>query len=70
MTSEAGAATGASVEREIRIEASPETIWGFLVEPEKVQRWQCVSADLDVRPGGRMRVDMHGDRNIAAGESR
>ncbi len=68
MTSEAGATTGASVEREIRIEASPETVWGFLVEPEKIQRWQGVAAEVDLRPGGKMRIDMHGDRDIAVGE--
>ena len=28
-----------SVEREITIAASPETVWEFLVDPDKVTRW-------------------------------
>ena len=31
--------TETAVEREIEIAASPETIWEFLVDPEKVARW-------------------------------
>jgi uncharacterized protein YndB with AHSA1/START domain len=40
------------VEIEMSIDASPETIFGFLVEPEKMVRWMGVSAELDPRPGG------------------
>jgi uncharacterized protein YndB with AHSA1/START domain len=72
MTSDAGAAASTlhSVVREVRIAASPEIIWSFLVEPDKVTRWEGVAAVLDPRPGGEMRIDMHGDRNIALGEFR
>ena len=72
MTSEAGTAASTlhSVVREIRITASPEIIWSFLVEPEKVTKWEAVAATLDARPGGEMRLDMHGDRDIAIGEYR
>jgi uncharacterized protein YndB with AHSA1/START domain len=47
-----------SVEREIAIAASPETVWGFLVEPEKMTRWMGLTAALDPRPGGVYRCDV------------
>ena len=55
------------VEQEVRIEARPETVFSFLVEPEKMLRWKGVSADLDPRPSGVYRVDMNG-RDVAKGE--
>jgi uncharacterized protein YndB with AHSA1/START domain len=45
-----------SVEREIAIAASPETVWEFLVDPEKATRWMGQSASFDVTPGGEYRV--------------
>ena len=45
-----------SVEREIAIAASPETVWQFLVEPEKAIRWMGETASLDPRVGGQYRV--------------
>ena len=72
MTGDARATAGAlhSVVREVRIAASPEIIWSFLVEEDKVTKWEAVAATLDARPGGEMRLDMHGDRDIAVGEYR
>jgi uncharacterized protein YndB with AHSA1/START domain len=67
---DAKAGTQHSVVREIRIAAGPELIWSFLVEPEKIIRWEAVAAEVDVRPGGAMKIDMHGDRDIALGEYR
>src|SRR5262249_25757492 len=56
-----------SVEREISIAASPETIWKFLVDPDKATRWMGETATLDARPGGTYRVGgMAG--NVASGE--
>jgi len=40
------------VEREIRIEASPETVFGFFTDPEKMVQWLGRAATLDPRPGG------------------
>jgi len=54
--------------REIRVRARPEAIWAFLVEPENLKRWKGVEVELDVRPGGVRRVDIHGGRDIATGE--
>jgi uncharacterized protein YndB with AHSA1/START domain len=41
-----------TVERELAIDASPETVWGFLTDPDKVQRWWGQSVSFDPRPGG------------------
>jgi uncharacterized protein YndB with AHSA1/START domain len=41
-----------SIERTISIAASPETVWEFFVDPEKLVRWKGMKADLDPRPGG------------------
>jgi uncharacterized protein YndB with AHSA1/START domain len=43
-------------ELEVRIEARPETVFEFFVDPEKMSRWKGTSAELDPRPGGRYRV--------------
>lgn len=56
------------VVREVRIRARPETIWEFFVDPEKVVRWKGVDAQIEARPGGARRIDIHGGRDIAAGE--
>jgi uncharacterized protein YndB with AHSA1/START domain len=41
-----------SVERELAIAASPETVWEFLVDADKATRWMGQRAELDPRPGG------------------
>ncbi|MGZ4383130.1 MAG: SRPBCC family protein [Gaiellaceae bacterium] len=56
-----------SVEREIEIAASPETVWEFLVDSEKATRWMGVAASLDPRPGGLYRVEIV-PGNTARGE--
>jgi uncharacterized protein YndB with AHSA1/START domain len=45
-----------SVEREIAIAASPETVWELLVDPIQAIRWMGQDATFDVRPGGEYRV--------------
>ena len=56
-----------TVERVIEIPASPETVWPFLVDPEKAIRWMGLSASLDARPGGLYRVEVI-PRDTARGE--
>lgn len=56
-----------SVEREIRIDASPETVWQFLVDPDKAIRWMGMAATLDPRPGGEYRVEVI-PGEVASGE--
>lgn len=56
-----------AVEREVRIEASPETIFPFFTDPERMVRWMGISVDVDPRPGGVYRVDVEG-AHVARGE--
>jgi uncharacterized protein YndB with AHSA1/START domain len=44
--------TSKDVVREIDIEAAPETVFEFFVDPDKITRWLAVDATLDPRPGG------------------
>jgi uncharacterized protein YndB with AHSA1/START domain len=47
------AATDTAVyERTLSIDASPDTVWEFLVDPEKLMRWKGIDAELDPQPGG------------------
>jgi uncharacterized protein YndB with AHSA1/START domain len=62
---EAGGAT--VVEQEIRVEASPETVFAFLTDSEKIVRWMGTEATLDPRPGGLYRVNVTG-RDTVRGE--
>ncbi len=55
------------LEREVRIAASPEIIFEFLVDPEKFTRWIGEAATLDPRPGGIFRLDFGGG-DVALGE--
>jgi uncharacterized protein YndB with AHSA1/START domain len=56
-----------AIERELSIAARPETVWEFLVDPEKAVRWMGQAASLDPRPGGHYRVDVS-PRSVALGE--
>ncbi len=56
-----------TVERELLIDASPETVWEFLVDPEKATRWMGMTATFDARPGGELRVEVI-PGHTAAGE--
>src|SRR3954452_14985965 len=60
------AETAAAVERELRIDATPEVVWPFLVDPDKMIQWMGRSAELAPRPGGTFRVDLNG-KHIASG---
>ena len=42
--------------REIMVDATPETIWPFLVDPSKHVEWMGTVAEIDARPGGQYRV--------------
>jgi uncharacterized protein YndB with AHSA1/START domain len=54
----ASTAETASLDRELQIDASPETVWEFLVDPAKAVRWMGTSATFDARPGGEYRCDV------------
>jgi len=57
----------AELEREILIDAPPETVFAFLTEPDKHVLWEGTEAQLDPRPGGVYRVVVAGSY-VAAGE--
>ena len=56
-----------AVELELRIAASPETVFSYFTDPQKILEWQGKSAELDPTSGGIYRVDMNGN-DIARGE--
>jgi uncharacterized protein YndB with AHSA1/START domain len=47
-----------AVVRELAIAASPETVWQFLVDPERATRWMGQVATFDPRPGGEYRLEV------------
>jgi uncharacterized protein YndB with AHSA1/START domain len=64
---EAGTSQTFVVERELRIDASPETVFEFFTDPAKMARWKGERITLDPRPGGIYRVEMNPEV-IVAGE--
>jgi uncharacterized protein YndB with AHSA1/START domain len=56
-----------TVVREIRIEARPETVFEFFVDPDKMVRWKGRTARLEPTPGGTYRVEIN-NRAVASGE--
>jgi uncharacterized protein YndB with AHSA1/START domain len=55
------------VQLDIRLDARPDVVFAFLVDPDRYVRWQGTRAELDPRPGGVYRVWLD-DRTIAVGE--
>jgi uncharacterized protein YndB with AHSA1/START domain len=64
---EAGTSQNLVVEREVHIDASPETVFEFFTDPAKMVRWKGAQATLDPRPGGVYRVEMN-EQAIVLGE--
>src|ERR1700677_3559098 len=56
-----------TIEREVTIAASPQTVWEFLVDPEKARCWMGTLATLHAVVGGEYRVQVV-PGNTAAGE--
>jgi uncharacterized protein YndB with AHSA1/START domain len=63
----ANAQTANAAEVGVRIAASPETVFDFFTDPDKMIQWMGRSAELDPRPGGNLRCDINGDA-VASGE--
>jgi uncharacterized protein YndB with AHSA1/START domain len=55
------------VERDVRVEAPPESVFRFFVDPDQMIRWMGVDATLDPQPGGIYRVNVTGS-DVARGE--
>ena len=43
------------IEREVRIAAPPTTVYRYFVDPERMVQWLSNHAEIDPRPGGRIR---------------
>lgn len=56
-----------SLTREVHIAASPETIFPFFTDPEKMARWKGRSVRAEARPGGEYRLEVN-EGAIAVGE--
>ena len=56
-----------TVSTEIRIDASPEAVFPFLTEPDKIVLWKGVDAVVEAAPGGVYRVNVTGTKH-AVGE--
>jgi uncharacterized protein YndB with AHSA1/START domain len=57
----------AILERQIRIRATPDEIYPYFVDPEKMKLWQGIEAKLDPRPGGVYWINVTG-KDILSGE--
>ncbi len=49
-----------------RIDATPDQVFDYLVDPDKMLRWMGVEADIDPTPGGKFWLNVTGE-HIAAG---
>ncbi|MFL5970273.1 MAG: SRPBCC domain-containing protein [Gaiellaceae bacterium] len=53
------AATETTVyERTFSIDASPDTVWEFFVDPEKARRWMGIDMELEAQRGGSYRCEV------------
>jgi uncharacterized protein YndB with AHSA1/START domain len=50
------------VEHEVRVAASPETVFAYFTDPARLVRWMGAEATLDPRPGGICRIAFQPDR--------
>jgi uncharacterized protein YndB with AHSA1/START domain len=48
------------IEHEIRIAASPETVFAYFTDPARMVQWMGTEATLDPRPGGVCRINPSG----------
>ena len=55
------------LELEMRVAASPETVFGFLSNGEGMARWFGSQVELDPQPGGAIRVQVN-EGQVARGE--
>ena len=46
------------VREEVLVDATPELVFEFFVDPTKLPLWLGIAADIDARPGGRFRFEV------------
>jgi uncharacterized protein YndB with AHSA1/START domain len=49
-----------SIDREIVIDAPPQTVWAVITQPEHIAGWFSDAADVDLRPGGKVTLTWEG----------
>jgi uncharacterized protein YndB with AHSA1/START domain len=49
-----------AIEREIVIDAPPTVVWAIVTESQHLAGWFSDEAEIDLRPGGRMRLTWRG----------
>jgi len=54
--------------REVRIAASPEEVFPYFTDADKLVVWKAARVELDARPGGVFRMDVTGRGDVARGE--
>src|SRR5579864_5348563 len=47
-----------TVEREIKVNAKPETVFSYLVEPAKLRKWMTIGGTSDIRAGAEYRYQL------------
>src|SRR5438045_9628113 len=52
------------VEHEVRVAASPDSVFDYFTDPAKMVRWMGTEATLDPRPGGVCRVNPSGQEAL------
>jgi uncharacterized protein YndB with AHSA1/START domain len=57
-------AGSAPLVKEVRIDASPELVFAFLTERDKMLRWMGLALSIDPRPGGLFLLDPNGRETI------
>jgi uncharacterized protein YndB with AHSA1/START domain len=55
------------VEREVVIACTPDEAWRWWTEPDRLVRWMGSTADIDLRPGGAIRIE-YANGAVMAGE--
>ena len=57
-------ASSREVRHEIRIAASPATVFALLTEPQQMMKWLATLVEVDAQPGGVFRITEPGERTI------
>jgi uncharacterized protein YndB with AHSA1/START domain len=55
------------VVQQVRVEAPPERVFALITEPDGLASWMAKSAEVDLTPGGALRVRLNDDA-VFAGE--
>jgi uncharacterized protein YndB with AHSA1/START domain len=55
------------IQQQVRIEASPETVWQFWTDASRLCEWWGIGAEVEPQPGGIFRVVMRDDGPVMSG---